>query len=387
MDKSTLSNYGWIVIVTLVLAVMLALATPFGTFVGKGASNVIKTFVQSSDNAIDEDNIDTQSKDWDIFLNNTDSEHNVVVPEGGTYTDANGNTYTKGDNFPKIQNGDIYVYGNYTYTYSDTVSSLIGWKVSVTDKTKSNLIYKSPLSSINNSNTVSMLRTFMAYKEPFTLSDDFKIPNTVVNCASIFQNASGLTSLPDNFKIPDSVKTADRFFYGCTNLKRLPKNFAMPLNANSMNFMFENCTSLENTPAYFINTTTTSLNINHLFRNCTSLKEIPDTFNFLQAGNNPSDINSAGIFSGCTSLKQLPENFTIPKSFYSVSAMFYGCTNLTGTIIINCDIPIYNDLNGNPICPYQNCFTDTVKSITIKGTSPQLSEIAATCTNNNVVVG
>ena len=30
MDKETLSNYGWIVICVLVLAVMLALATPFG---------------------------------------------------------------------------------------------------------------------------------------------------------------------------------------------------------------------------------------------------------------------------------------------------------------------------------------------------------------------
>ena len=33
MDKETLSNYGWIVICVLVLAVMLALATPFGKFI------------------------------------------------------------------------------------------------------------------------------------------------------------------------------------------------------------------------------------------------------------------------------------------------------------------------------------------------------------------
>lgn len=33
MDKQTLSNYGWIVICTLILAVMLALATPFGSFI------------------------------------------------------------------------------------------------------------------------------------------------------------------------------------------------------------------------------------------------------------------------------------------------------------------------------------------------------------------
>jgi hypothetical protein len=36
MHKETLSNYGWIVICTLVLAVMIALATPFGEFIRDG---------------------------------------------------------------------------------------------------------------------------------------------------------------------------------------------------------------------------------------------------------------------------------------------------------------------------------------------------------------
>ena len=36
MDKETLSNYGWIVICTLVLAVMIALATPFGEYIKAG---------------------------------------------------------------------------------------------------------------------------------------------------------------------------------------------------------------------------------------------------------------------------------------------------------------------------------------------------------------
>ena len=40
MDKSTLSNYGWIVVVTLVLAVMLALATPFGEYIGEGVGTI-----------------------------------------------------------------------------------------------------------------------------------------------------------------------------------------------------------------------------------------------------------------------------------------------------------------------------------------------------------
>jgi hypothetical protein len=42
MDKETLSNYGWIVICTLVLAVMIALASPFGKFV----SDAVKSTTQ-----------------------------------------------------------------------------------------------------------------------------------------------------------------------------------------------------------------------------------------------------------------------------------------------------------------------------------------------------
>lgn len=36
MDKNTLSHYGWIVMLILILSVMLALATPFGLFVARG---------------------------------------------------------------------------------------------------------------------------------------------------------------------------------------------------------------------------------------------------------------------------------------------------------------------------------------------------------------
>lgn len=41
MDKSTLSNYGWIVIAVLVLAVIIALATPFGNYVKLGAESTL----------------------------------------------------------------------------------------------------------------------------------------------------------------------------------------------------------------------------------------------------------------------------------------------------------------------------------------------------------
>ena len=65
MDKQTLSNYGWLVIVTLILAVMLALATPFGTYVGDAVVSVANGLVGTSDNAIDEDNIGKVEDQWD----------------------------------------------------------------------------------------------------------------------------------------------------------------------------------------------------------------------------------------------------------------------------------------------------------------------------------
>ena len=43
MDKETLSNYGWIVICVLILAVLLALASPFGTFI----ADAVKSTTQS----------------------------------------------------------------------------------------------------------------------------------------------------------------------------------------------------------------------------------------------------------------------------------------------------------------------------------------------------
>lgn len=39
MDKQTLSNYGWIVICILVLSVMIAFATPFGSFIASGVKS------------------------------------------------------------------------------------------------------------------------------------------------------------------------------------------------------------------------------------------------------------------------------------------------------------------------------------------------------------
>ena len=66
MDKETLSNYGWIVICVLVLVVMIALATPFGSFVSEAVQSTTKGLFDVNMSALDSTgliNIDNQEFD------------------------------------------------------------------------------------------------------------------------------------------------------------------------------------------------------------------------------------------------------------------------------------------------------------------------------------
>jgi hypothetical protein len=66
MDKETLSNYGWIVIAVLVLVVMIALATPFGSFISEAVQSTTKGLFDVNKSALDSTgliNIDNQEFD------------------------------------------------------------------------------------------------------------------------------------------------------------------------------------------------------------------------------------------------------------------------------------------------------------------------------------
>ena len=52
MDKETLSHYGWIVVLVLVLSIMIALATPFGEYVKVSATNTLTSFIDTNQGAL-----------------------------------------------------------------------------------------------------------------------------------------------------------------------------------------------------------------------------------------------------------------------------------------------------------------------------------------------
>ena len=44
MDKETLSNYGWIIVCVIIIALMIVLATPFGTYIKEALKSLINGF-------------------------------------------------------------------------------------------------------------------------------------------------------------------------------------------------------------------------------------------------------------------------------------------------------------------------------------------------------
>ena len=52
MDKETFSSYGWIVITVIVLAIMIAFATPFGEFIVDAVKTVLRDFQETAGNAL-----------------------------------------------------------------------------------------------------------------------------------------------------------------------------------------------------------------------------------------------------------------------------------------------------------------------------------------------
>jgi hypothetical protein len=77
MDKETLSNYGWIVICVLVLAVMIALATPFGSFVSEAVQSTTKGLFDVNHSALESTGLITiDDQEFDVPNMNHGAESN-----------------------------------------------------------------------------------------------------------------------------------------------------------------------------------------------------------------------------------------------------------------------------------------------------------------------
>ena len=214
------------------------------------------------DISIVSDNMTANTK---FYVKNMPIVHNGIIPEGGTYYKNKSNigigdyegaiVYSSGMNFPELETGDVYVYGDFEYSYNMKASVPVweineeqdGWGVRVLDDSKYE--YDEILTTINGKNLVNMTNTFasaLVKKSP-------SIPITVTDMTATFY----FSCLEEAPIIPNSVINMYKTFSG-TGLTKAP---VIPENVVNIESLFEECLLL--TGEVIINANPSSYN--HVF--------------------------------------------------------------------------------------------------------------------------
>lgn len=296
---------------------------------------------------------------------------NYTVPIGCRYLTVDGKVYDAGaviEDHPK--NDDKFITDDYTYTFGEILSVgavssdgsielskvdgwISGWAVRVNDKTKTS--YSALLPDIGGYPLRIMTA---AFANCTNMKAAPKIPESVISVIAAFLHCHSLEEAPE---LPPEIHELVYTFSYCKTLRVAPK---IPNSVYDMQSAFLSCKSLVEVPVL-----PDSINVMHnAFSDCTALESIP---------NIPANAEYMNyVFDGCTSLKTVP---AIPKKGIYIGGIFRNCTSLTGNIEINANI---TDLDYNT-----ECFTGTVLPITLTGTCPILSELAASADNGNVTLG
>lgn len=342
MDKETLSNYGWIVICVLVLAVMIALATPFGSFVSEAVQSTTKGLFDVNKSALDSTgliNINNQE-----FGSNNKNDIEELPAFNPTLNPDDGTTPT---------NGSVYKYGNYEYRYNQrfissswrTNTSQNGWGV----RCINNVADPGPILESINGEPITDISYAFAFCSYLTVAPT--IPRTVTCMNYAFVECESLEVAP---KIPNGVTTMLQTFGSCKNLKRYVgsnvadgdfSKYVIPETVTDMRYTFEKCASLTISPIIPSNVT----DVRYMFSGCSSLVNapiIPDKVIYMDYA-----------FQNCTSLVTAP---VIPSSVTTIKETFKDCTSLSGTITIN-----------TTPSSYSNCLKNT-----------NITEVLGSCANN-----
>jgi hypothetical protein len=361
MDKETLSNYGWIVICTLVLAVMLALATPFGEFIRDGVwsttnglNDVLNKNMEIAGLSDSNDSVENTTtepftftpteiefldknfnlKKYHLYTTNITYEDGAVettmsaaMPIVGTEKNIGLYIYdSEGDSvFALIDNCNIDLdTGNPTYVEGNSVYALYSEK----DGHQIKSVTIDFDNSVDCSNREGALfeDRFLTWDE---LKNEYDVTDTAIN-SKAFERCGTLIYI----NIPDTVITiGESAFWNCYCLTEinLPNNIdainnetfrychwlmslTIPDSVTTIgNYAFEHCDYIEN---LIIPSSVTTLGYK-AFSCCESLTDV-----IILDG--VTTINSS-VFSDCESLK----NITIPKTVTILSpSNFHGCKSL-----------------------------------------------------------
>lgn len=373
MNKQTFSHYGWIAIVTLIIAILIGLSTPF-------VSSIKNNFISITNRLGDEakaamDVIDIQGgngKEFEslgpvVYTVSSPMSRNSANPD---YTDSS--NYLVSGSLADVTvvktlevNGDDVapnVDGSWATTIELSTNIATPVTIEITDvfgETVSDtryvmhtetIDYAVILDNASGAADDNMPMVFVKTHIPIVaggtyvsnkygeltvaavytdfIEDHFESGNApwytdyaetitsvsfddTVTPSSIAYWFYGCTSLTDISTIPGTVTDMSGAFAGCASLVNAP---VIPRGVINMNGAFSGCTSLINAPTIPYGV----VNMSGAFTGCTSLKTapvIPETV---------TDISST--FEDCVALNSVP---SLPSGILTMKRTFAGCTSLT----------------------------------------------------------
>lgn len=95
MDKKTISQYGWMIVISLILAVMLAFATPLGTYIGDGVVSIAQGFVGTQNESLDEENVQNKIDEYEGLLNDCPHTNTTITLKKDATCEKDGYTGDK----------------------------------------------------------------------------------------------------------------------------------------------------------------------------------------------------------------------------------------------------------------------------------------------------
>ena len=285
MDKETLSNYGWIVICVLVLAVMIALATPFGTFVADAVKSTTQGLFDVNQNAlnstglinIDGQEFDSCAHDYEVTTTGDCSVGQITTTQtckfcGKTSSETTSATHT---------------WDNTGLTCTECGTKVVEYAFNPSD-------YDAKMGTTTSTDAVVVI------------PETFECDGVNYKVTSIGMNAfKGCTSL-EKIVLPNGLtKIGDSAFRSCTSLVEVNiPNSVTVIWANA----FNNCRSLQTITI----PSSVSTFMGGAFQGCISLTNIT-----LQEG--LKEIPGLA-FESCVSLQTI----TIPSSVTKIGQMSFA---------------------------------------------------------------
>lgn len=382
MDKETLSNYGWIVICVLILAVMMALASPFGLFVSDAVKSTTQGLFDVNSSALNTVGISVTDTKTVYFENNwnwsnpkiyywgsemgsnpnwdgisltetvgkTDAGYTVYkieVPsdiDGMLFNGTGGYGFEQSEDVKDIKDGYAYYM---TYTNNKKIAQSYLYEVAEEDETTSYTMEQieadEHLYAIGKTKKEYVVAKF---------NDDY---TEVV----ITKNGDDSDGLMCDFAIWSGNGKSPMTIHGNTLQTAIIKEGVASIGNGGAGYApFGHCIkltsiSLPNSLTYIGN---------YAFEYCTSLVNAPKI---------PEGVTRLdGTFDGCSSLKNIP---ALPQNITYLGATFRSCTSLTVAPIIPDSV---TDMSG----AFRNCSSlKTISSIPSSVTN--MCQTFANCTS------